>query len=257
MATSNSRPFAVSDAMLIIATIAVGLALSLAQFKLETSKTIAAFSQFLLDAPPERPPIFLDAPPEEPPMPGADEKEQGSPDQPETPSELFGPTPTAGPAVPLQSLVSIEAAKFVDRARTSSMLASAVNFLAAFSLGLAVLCLRSPRPRFKHLVFRVRFIPVLTTATHAILTALAMLAYIFFVKMPELDAMTHRFSLGMTGFVGGSIAVIWIGLVLSRRFRIRGWLDWLGLAVGITWMLAGLIHFYAIAEFMANFTVPR
>ncbi|APW63180.1 hypothetical protein BSF38_04743 [Paludisphaera borealis] len=256
MATSNSRPFAVSDAMLIIAIIAVGLALSLAQFELETNKTRALFSRVLVDTPVGQPPVpWADSEVQESPdqleVPPQDSLEVSPPDSLEVPPlppeayrSPFTMRPTKGPTV-----LAVEVAKTVDAFRHASLVTSVASFLTVFSLAFALLCLRSPRPRFKHLVLSIRFIPVLATATHASSSALSILIFIMLVEMPEPEGMMRLFSGGMTGYVGGSIAVIWIGLVLSRRFRIRGWLDWLGLAIGIAWISAGLfgrMHFYTL-----------
>jgi hypothetical protein len=44
--------------------------------------------------------------------------------------------------------------------------------------------------------------------------------------------------------VGPAVGTIWLLLLLGRKWRISGWLDWLGTALGITWIVTYIVGTY-------------
>ena len=117
--------------------------------------------------------------------------------------------------------------------------------LLALTLGVVMLALRRPRPRFRVLVLRPRFIPFLAAAVCIAAAGPMIVSDRWAWRMLRSDVVARDLADAMSRSVGSAVLVVWCVLALGRRLRARGWPDWLGGGVGAAWAawwLAWFLH---------------
>lgn len=239
MRASRSRPFTLSDAMIIIAAMAIGLGVGIAYDHFRRARR----DQF------ERPQVpGLD---ELPPLPAITEPGQEPPQAlaEDSSSQILPPPPPPSSSVLAASL------KFIRVMAARGIVTSSSLFRASCTLGLLVLRLRQPRPRIRQFALRpgsTAFVAVLFIFP---LHGSRMLNIVMTHPVDGGSRISDLIEYGSWSFganTGPYILLVWMVLAFGRRWRVSGWIEWSGLAVGIIWLLVWVVDTFLL-EWVPSF----
>lgn len=111
-------------------------------------------------------------------------------------------------------------------------------FLLAWTLALIPLRLRRPRPPLRRLMVQPGMAACCAVAIVTAIDAISWTIYGAQLDPQHARQMLARYWRGHSQHPGPAVALTWLGLALSRRWRPEpGWLDRLGRAVGALWLL--------------------
>ena len=111
-------------------------------------------------------------------------------------------------------------------------------FLLAWTLAVLTIRLRQPHPSLRRLVCQPGMAACLAVATVTAVDATAWAIYWAQLESRHATEMLARYWRGYHERPGLVVAAVWLGLLLSRRWRPEpGWIDRLGRLIGGLWLL--------------------
>jgi len=111
-------------------------------------------------------------------------------------------------------------------------------FLLAWTLAFIPLRLRRPRPPLRRLMGQPGMAACCAVAIVTAIDATSWTIYGMQIDPQHAREMLARYWRGASQHPGPAVAVTWLGLALSRRWRPEpGWIDRLGRVVGVLWLL--------------------
>src|SRR5579883_1314063 len=105
-----------------------------------------------------------------------------------------------------------------------------------------VLRLRKPRRPFRRIALRPDMAPLYAIVSDAIVIAPCHIARVRFLlwMRPDIDVVPppwiDAYTYGAVADVAPFIMFVWFVLVAAGRWRVRGWVEWLGVALGSAWI---------------------
>jgi hypothetical protein len=111
-------------------------------------------------------------------------------------------------------------------------------FLLAWTLAFIPLRLRQPRPSLRRLMVQPGMAACCAVAIVTAMDAISWTIYGMQLEPRHVRDMLARYWRGASPDLGPAVALTWLGLVLSRRWRPEpGWLDRFGRVIGVLWLL--------------------
>jgi hypothetical protein len=111
-------------------------------------------------------------------------------------------------------------------------------FLLSWTLAFIPLRLRRPRPPLHRLMDQPGMAACCAVAIVTAIDVISRAIYVLLLEPPHAREMLARYWRGNSQHLGPAVAVTWLGLFLSRRWRPEpGWLDRIGRVIGVFWLL--------------------